>query len=330
MAFHQESESMKRILLLRQVKLRDLRKPEVEVMKITICAFALCFLCSVCSGQTWSTLPVDVLVSMNTSTPGTPLTATIANAGTVSNQCTVGTQCTWDGSPGPPQGSAFTVGANQGVLTNLGPVQMTGTGGVLYPASSLKYNNIAQNDSNNTNSYFAMSGGSGTNATSTSILFGITIGEPYIANGDDWDIAGIWLGTGQYYEVQLNNYCNSPGEFGVRIENGHPTTHSATCIALVPQHSYFMSISANFTAGTSTLYVYTVEGSLVGSTTATTTDTGGTLYYIQIGNNESGSNSGTYTYFQNLMINWTTAPNPFFWTGGTVLQPPTNLTAAVQ
>ena len=61
-------------------------------------------------------------------------------------------------------------------------------------------------------------------------------------------------------------------------------------------------------------------------------DTGGTLDHITIGNNEIGYNNGTITYFQNLMLNWTTAPSPMFWTGGTsgTVQPPTNLKAAVQ
>jgi hypothetical protein len=267
---------------------------------------------TVAGAQQWSTLPVDALISMNTGSPGTSLSAATANAGTVSSQCTVGSSCTWGGNNGGP--TDFHVGANNGNCSNLGAVQMTGAGGPLYPAQSLNYNNMAHNDANNnTNAYFDFSGAAA-NATSASVLFCVTPGAPIQGNGDDWDILGIWLSSGQYYEVQLNSACNSGGEYGVRIENGHPTTHSPTCIPILPQQTYYMMIAADFTTGTSTLNVYTPSGSLVGTTSASTTDTGSTLAYIQVGNNENGNNSGTFTLFQNIMVNWTTAPNPYFWT----------------
>src|SRR5271154_7044076 len=99
---------------------------------------------TVAHGQSWSTLPVDLAIPMNTSTPGTPLTTTIANAGTVSSVCTVGTECFFSSLPS----GAFEVGGYQG-CSNLGPVQMNGTGGTLYPAQSMTYNNYAHLDSAN-------------------------------------------------------------------------------------------------------------------------------------------------------------------------------------
>jgi hypothetical protein len=266
--------------------------------------------------QTWSTLPVDLLVSMNTSAPGTGLTTSVANAGTVSSQCSVGSTCNWTGV------TDFNVGAYQGTMSNLGPIQMTGTGGALYPAQSLNFNNMAHNDAgNNTNGYLTMSGTPGS-ATAVSATVEITLGPPYqTSTGSDWDIFGIWTTSGQYYEAQLNNMCNAAGQYGIRIENGHPTTHSATCISLLPQQSYYISLWADFTTGTSQLWVFTANGSLVGTTTAITIDIGSTFSYLQVGNNESGNCTAsngcptqTYTYFQNIMLNWTTAPKPLFWT----------------
>ena len=272
----------------------------------------LLFLCTPATfSQNWSTLPVDLLVSMNTSSPGTTLTTSIANAGTVSSQCTVGSTCNWTGV------TDFNVGAYQGTMSNLGPIQMTG-GGALYPAQSLNYNNIAHNDAdNNTNAYLTMSGAPA-NATSVSATVEITLGPPYqSSNGNDWDIFGIWLASGEYYEAQLNSECNGASQYGIRIENGHPTTHSSTCISILPQQSYYLSLWADFTTGSSELWVYSPDGSLFGTTTATTTETGSTFAYLQVGNNENGSYTSTpqtYTYFQNIMLNWTTAPNPLFWT----------------
>ena len=66
-----------------------------------------------------------------------------------------------------------------------------------------------------------------------------------------------------------------------------------------------------------------------GSSSVTMGDTGGTLDHITIGNNEIGYNDGKITYFQNLMVNWTTAPSPMFWGTSGTMQPPTNLTIAV-
>lgn len=259
---------------------------------VPLCAYA----------QTWGTITADVLANMNTSTPGTTLTATIANAGTVcGGNCTVGTNASWGSGPGDP--TDFTVGTNPEVTSNLGAVQMA-NGGTLYPAYSLNYNNLSHTDAdNNTNAYLGFSG-TPAGQTSASILFSITFGPPYISNGDDWDDAGIWLGSGEYYEIQTNNYCNESGEYGVRIETGHPTAHSPGCIPLVNQATYWISLTADATTGNATMTVFTANGTLVGQQVAQTTDTGGTLYYVQIGNNENGSNSGTATLFQNLMVNF--------------------------
>ena len=50
---------------------------------------------------------------------------------------------------------------------------------------------------------------------------------------------------------------------------------------------------------------------------------------MTVGNNEAGYNNGTITYFQNIMLNWTTAPSPMFWGASGTIQPPTNLKVAV-
>ena len=168
--------------------------------------FSLLFLlCStVTFSQTWSTLPVDLLVSMNTSTPGTALSPSIANAGTVSSQCSVGSNCNWTGV------TDFIVGAYRGTMSNLGPIQMTGSGGALYPAQSLNFNNMAHDDANNnTNGYLTMNGAPA-GATAVSATVEITLGPPYQnSTGSDWDIFGIWTAGGQYYEAQLNDECNA-------------------------------------------------------------------------------------------------------------------------
>ena len=274
----------------------------------------LCLPCSVCVGQTWSTLPVDLVVSMNTSSPGTALTAAIANAGTVSSNCTVGTNCTW----GSPPDSSLTVGANQNACSNLGAVSLNG-GNTTYPAQSLNYNNIAHNDGvagPGSREVLTFSG-SPASATSVSALVCLTLGPPaQPMSGSDWDMLSIYNSAGNFAVLQFNNSAcpGLPSGFvGVRIEV-KPTAHSP-CIALMAQQTYFFSLYWNINIGVSDLYAWTPTGTLIGNVTVTAGDTGGGgLSQIYIGNNESGFNIGTTTYFQNTMLNWTQGTNPLFWT----------------
>jgi hypothetical protein len=260
------------------------------------------------AAQQWSTLSVDALVSMDTSTPGTAVSTTVANAGTVSSQCSVGSTCTWSSA------QDFTVGANQSACSNLGAVQMTGSGGTLYPAQSLNYNNMAHTDTgNNTNAFLSFSGAPA-NATVVSALACVTLGPPAQGNGDDWDIFILWAANGDYEVAQLNSGCPSGGEYGVRIEV-KPTAHS-NCIALAPQGTYYIALATDWTTGYAAMWVYTAGGTLIGTASITAGDTGSSFQKVSIGNNENGNNSGTTTYFQNLMINWTTesTTQPLFWT----------------
>lgn len=260
------------------------------------------------AAQQWSTLPIDALVSMNAGPVTTALSTSLANSGTVSSQCTIGTTCNFTGA------TDFTVGANQSKCSNLGPVQMTGSSGARYAAQSLNYNNLAHNDAgNNTNAYWSFSGTPGS-ATVVSTLACITLGPPAQGNGDDWDVFGLWSTNGDYAEAQLNSDCPNSNEYGIRIEV-KPTAHSS-CIAIAPQGTYYVALATNFTTGYAAMWVYTAGGTLIGAASITAGDTGGTFRYIQLGNNENGNNSGTTTYFQNMMVNWTSASTtqPMFWT----------------
>jgi hypothetical protein len=275
---------------------------------LLLCALLFVGFGTVASAQQWSTLSADALVSMNTSSPGSELSTSVANAGTVSSQCSVGSTCNFTGA------TDFTVGANQSTCSNLGAVQMTGSGGANFPAQSLNYNNMAHNDAgNNTNAYWTFSGTPGS-ATVVSALTCVTLGPPAQGNGDDWDIFGLWASNGDYAEAQLNSDCPGDNQYGIRIEV-KPTAHSS-CIAIAPQSTYYVALATDFTNGYAAMWVYTAGGTLIGTASITAGDTGGHLYYIQLGNNENGNNSGTATYFQNLMVNWTSASTtePMFWT----------------
>jgi hypothetical protein len=309
--------------------------------KILICAFILCLPCSVCFGQTASTVPVDLVVGMDTSTPDTSLTTSILNAGTASDTCTVGSSCNWTST----SSGNFTVAANQSSCANPGPVALN-NGGPTYSTGQLAYNSVAFDDVNNENSQMNMPGG--INAISGLVCH---TAPPFADDGSDIDMFGIWSGAsnGNFAMVQVNpTACNngaSLANYGVRIEV-KPTSHSP-CINLTPGNMYWFSVNYNLATGVATLWVYNApSGTQVmcstaslplqgtcnanGSVTITAGDTGGPVDHVTFGNNESQDSPGTTTYFQNIMYNWTTAPNPMFWTGGTTVQPPTKLIATVQ
>ena len=254
---------------------------------------------------------------MNTSTPGTTLTQGIMDAGTVYGaSCDAGANCIW----GPPATGAFTVGANPGGLANLGPVAVNG--GTTYAANTLNYNSVAYNTDipgPGTTVTLDISGAPGT-ATSLSGLVGLMTPpiQPEMASNIDMLI--FYSSNGDYAAMQFNPHCTG-STYGVWIEV-KPTAHSS-CISVLPQTSYYFAMYYNFTSGLATLYVYNPNGTLFGSTSITSGDTGGTFALVRFGNDESGFAPGT-SYFQNLMLNWTTAPNPMFWTPGSVLNPNPN------
>jgi hypothetical protein len=266
--------------------------------------------------QDWSTLNADIVVTGNGSSTGTTLTTAVGNSLTsCGGNCTVGTNVNFSGGPsGGTPSTSFTVEANQNACSNLGPIQLQ-NGGTLYPAQSLNYNSLAHDDSaNNTNAGITLTGTPGS-ATTVSALACITLGPPLqTSSGNDWDVMGLWAGNGDYSEAQLNNSCPGSSEYGIRIED-KPTAHSA-CIPLAPQETYYVALSVNFTTGFTSMWVYSAGGSLIGNVTHTAGDTGSSIAYLQFGNNENGSNPGTFTYYQNILIkfNGASTSTPLFWT----------------
>ena len=287
--------------------------------------FAFLLLPFAVHAQQWSTLDADLLVSMNTSIPGTTLTPSIANAGMVSSKCIAGRSCSFSGSLSQC-GTCFSVGANQSACSNLGAVQMKGTGGILFPAQSLNSNNMAHDDSQNNTSADLQFTGAPASATIVATLACITLGPPsQITSGSDWDVLGIWDSNGDYWEAQLNNKCTGSSiNYGIRLET-KPTAHSGNCVALAPQGTYWVEVIVNTNTGFSMMYVWTAGGELMGTAALTAGNFGHPLRYIQIGNNENGNNSGTTTYYQNLMAFWTgltctstTNCPPVFWTNNSL------------
>lgn len=85
----------------------------------------------------FGTINADAVYEGNFSTPGTAMTASIGNS-SMSSTFTP----TW----AAPPASTFSVGANQSICDNLGPIQVNG-GGPTFATGALAYNSVAHDDS---------------------------------------------------------------------------------------------------------------------------------------------------------------------------------------
>jgi hypothetical protein len=273
-------------------------------MKILL---AILLLAAPCFGQgQWSTVNADALIQMNTSSPGTTFTTAIGNAGVVSNVCTPGAAgCNFTGTV-----TGLEVGANQGVCSNLGPIQMNG-GGSLLSAESQNYNNIGHLDSSNGTLGVLMNVGGAASSHYVQLTGCLTFSIPFQNGGFDNDMIMMLEsgGSNEYFDMQFADYCGGVGEPGVRIENRAVSPHSA-CIGLPfgtgsagGGSTYYFALTWDMTNGIGLLYIFTPQGTLVGSTWLTEPTTT-TYAYSRVFSNEGGSNSGTYSYYQNMMLAW--------------------------
>jgi hypothetical protein len=236
---------------------RTLATRGAEMRKILICAFFLCLPCSNCFGQTWNTLPVDYLLNMNTSSPGTQLTSTIlSNGGLINSNSSI----SW-ANPA----TAFTVGANQGNCNNLGPVTVNGT---TYPTQSLGYNNVEYNESNPFTTAVGTFSGTAIIATEISALVCMTIGPPYQTGiGDDYDKFLLWdgqLGNGYVVgpQIAMGGGCGvaEPTNFECARLEVKPTAHSGQFNLLVGGTCYYFTSYWNLTTGIALMHTYTCDG----------------------------------------------------------------------
>jgi hypothetical protein len=268
---------------------------------ILVCLFLV--VSPVLHAQTWSTLPVDLVVPMNTSLldpAGTLLTTAIADLGTVSSACTVGVNCYFSSLPA----GAFEVGPYQG-CSNLGPVQMDGNGGALFPAQSLAYNNYAHLDSDNGDiGMFSFSNGVIT-TQNFAISMCLTLGFPATSNGNDWDMVMVQTASGYYADMQFNGQACGGTSFGVRIETHDVNPHSP-CIPLTAQQTYYFSLNWDTLNGVECLFAWTPQGTFIGNSCISDSSTigQGTVRDVRLFSNENGTDSGTWSKYQNIMMKW--------------------------
>ena len=256
------------------------------------------------------TVPVDVLIAMNTNTPGTLLTPAIMNAGTIGTK-------QWGTGNAAVNSMTLAASMNSRVV----PVAVNGVSyPTTYPSQAIAYND--------TGTVQTFQEGLPSGVRRVTVAGYITLGPtPVTGNSKLFDYWLIGGAAGNYAVMQLLVGTGSSSGYGFNIET-HPgsTTHSAY-IPVTPGATYWCVLKADFTAAIAQLAVYSVPSfTQVGYVTGVAVNDQN-ISEISVGNNEAGVSPGTTSYFENMVIDYTNAAFPIGVPGGSSdTTPPTTPT----
>lgn len=243
-------------------------------------------------------ITVDVYLEMDVADAvGTALTNTILNNGTHGG---VNGVTGWFAGSVPVSG--FNVGAAQ--INALSPIVI---GGTTFPIGSTSKSLSLADTLNFTIAEFGFPP-----VTPKATVAGmIHLGQPNISpSGDLYDLITLNGDATANIVMQLNNgNAGGSGVYGMLIEtDASGTIHSST-ITVTPNTTYWYSLRADFGTGIASLQLFdSVTKASVGSVTCAQ-KTAQNVQILRVGNNEVGSDAGT-TWFQHLVIEYTTAPQP--------------------
>ena len=244
-------------------------------------------------GSTWGTM--DQWLQMNTSTPGTVLTTSIMGAGTI------GTADSWSLSTSPITG--FTVAASQGAMG--GSITVAGT---TYPIGTTTQSMAFDHGQSAPRMVFASPARSG---ITTVVANGfITFGPPSVGfSAANFDYVLLGDSNGHYATLQLNNgNANGAGScYCVRLQTDGSGTLQSSNTPITPGHRYSYSLLFDEAGGVAKLALFDPSNAFaqVGSTMTVAQKTGSTFTFMELGNAEGGKATGTTSYFEDTMLDWT-------------------------
>ena len=240
----------------------------------------------------------DFYIDMNTSNVGDALTTAALTAGTVN----VGASGGWYAYS--KSLSLFTIAAHQTAATFPCPVTIAG---VTYPAN-YPSKSIALNNGGSFEAY-ALQIPSGHRQITVAGF--IQFGAPTFGSGntlfDTWRLFGT---DGSYAIMQLDNSSGGAGGYAVNIETDANGTVHSSYIDISPNTMYWMSLNGNWTTGVATLSVYETKTWTLIQTVTVKQHSGVDIDHVDFGNEEAGTASGTFTYFENNVIDITRDQNP--------------------
>lgn len=253
--------------------------------------FILVLLCSTLTS--FAATPVVNWYSTGKGTNG----HTISETGLLLNTHGVGLDVGYSGSAGD---MVFT---NRNEYRLHGPITCNNTN--YYDTGTFGEGTMAvRNDAGTTRAIFDIP-----NQTIAVMSFFLTVG---VDAGDTpselFDYAQFITGAGGFAIVQLTT--GSGLDLNIESSNGG-TDHSAS-VRLVQLETYWVTFKANTVSGLCEMNVYTKDQGLLVGSVSVGMDTGSTLLQAQLGiTSGHGNTSDTYTYFDDLCINWTDVTFPF-------------------
>lgn len=236
--------------------------------------------------------PVDNFINCNTSSPGTTLTTTILNNCTQGN----GNNAGWALSTSPITG--MTIAAHQTNMSLLGSVIVNGTN---FPTSTTSQS-IAF-DHTNASRTVVLSLPTGTQQVTWAgwIHFGPTTSGSLAL----FDYVSIQAQTTGYPSTaQLTTNTGSQYDLNIETGTGGGVGHSSRT-TITQGGIYWISLTVDAVAGTSSMGIFDTSGTQVGSTLTGPYTTGEFISSIRIGNNETGTSAGTTSHFENFVVDFT-------------------------
>lgn len=239
---------------------------------------------------------------------GTAVTVSILDAGTQGTP-----QGTWsitENSVGVSSSTSLTVESSGGSGTDRASQLYLRDTGTNYGASSTHRRFKYDGAKNFTYVSLTTNGG---NFYACTLAGWVTIGMTDAgASGSLFDLLSLVNNSGNFAIMQLQN-GNAPngGGYAINLHTnpGGVTTYTGhfTC---AQNDRYWCSLNFDSVNATARLDIYDTSYVLK-TTIMTTTGNGGTnITGIRMGNAETGTSSGTSTYFENMLIDWTKAASP--------------------
>lgn len=147
-------------------------------------------------------------------------------------------------------------------------------------------------------------------STACTVTGWVTLGQADAGGaGTLFDVISILTVDGRFAVFQLNNGNGGGGTgYAVNVESDTSGTTHSSYTTVTPGTRYWVSLNANFAAGTCRLDLYNTSDVLVTSITSTVNTGGNTLVAtIRLGNAEVGTSTG-FTTFEQIGWNYMVPP----------------------
>ena len=240
---------------------------------------------------------VDGFVNLSAATVGDTITPTIITGGTA------GSPCSWMPTQGTPAG--LTVGASQGALG--APVA---AGGTTFPTSFATHSIALDNSDSGTFIDCYLPAGHPV----VTVAGYVTLNQPnhtdYTAG--NYDLIRVDDNSGDFDVLLKLNPGNISAQqcYCLSIETGVNGLTRSDFLPVTPGARVLFNVQFNNLTGVAKLNFYDPNTlALLGSTTAAQS-TGGDVLRILIGNAETGTDPGTSTFFEDVMIDFSNQQFP--------------------